>query len=165
MLTSVVYAFCKQITHYILGGFLMSKECNREFKVNQTVYLVDYWGTKNGSQAFEVQAKILRVDKKKKNFDAVLYGDTYQKYSFEDYGRLIFDTAEEAAEAANKLPKPKSVVYQKVGKEVCKKTVLGIDGHYVDGAYDLKIRLSGGKDASTKEIGISIFLNESDVRQ
>lgn len=36
----------------------MSKECKRDFKVNQTVYLVDYWGTNNGSQAFEAQAKI-----------------------------------------------------------------------------------------------------------
>lgn len=79
--------------------------------------------------------------------------------------RLIFDTAEEAVKAANKLPKPKLVVYQKIGKRVYKKTVFGIDGHYVDGAYDLKIRLNKGKDISTKEIGISIFLNESDARQ
>lgn len=143
----------------------MSKQCKREFKVNQTVYLVDYWGTNNGSQAFEARAEILHVDKKNKTFNAVLYGDTYQKYSFEDYGRLIFDTAEEAAKAANKLPKPKSFVYQKIGKRVYKKTVLGIDGHYVDGVYDLKIRLNKGKDVSTKEIGISIFLNESDARQ
>ena len=70
----------------------MSKECKRDFKVNQTVYLVDYWGTSNGSQAFEAQAKILQVDEENKTFDAVLYGDTYQRYSFEDYGRLIFDT-------------------------------------------------------------------------
>ena len=156
---------CRQITHYTLGGFLMSKECKRDFKVNQTVYLVDYWGTNNGSQAFETCAEILHVDKKSKTFNAVLYGDTYQKYSFEDYGRLIFDTAEEAVKAANKLPKPKSVIYQKIGKIVYKKTVLGIDGHYVDGVYDLKILLNKGKDVSTKEIGISIFLNESDARQ
>ncbi len=143
----------------------MSKECKRDFKVNQTVYLVDYWGTNNGSQAFEAEAKILQVDEENKTFDAVLYGDTYQKYSFEDYGRLIFDTAKEAAEAANKLPKPLSVVYQKIGKRVYKKTVSGISGHYVDNVYDLKIRLNKGKDVSTKEIGISIFLNESDARQ
>ena len=91
----------------------MSKECKRDFKVNQTVYLVDYWGTSNGTQAFETEAKILQVDEESKTFDAVLYGDTYQRYSFEDYGRLIFDTAKEANEAAGKLPKPGSVVYQK----------------------------------------------------
>lgn len=143
----------------------MSKQCKREFKVNQTVYLVDYWGTSNGSQVFEAQAEILHVDEENKTFNAVLYGDTYQKYSFEDYGRLIFDTAKEAAKAANKLPKPKSVIYQKIGKRVYKKTVLDIGGHYVDGVYDLKIRLNKGKDVSTKEIGISIFINESDARQ
>ncbi|MGN1298731.1 MAG: hypothetical protein ACI4UE_01960 [Candidatus Scatovivens sp.] len=143
----------------------MSKECKRDFKVNQTVYLVDYWGTYNGAQAFEAQAEIIHVDEKNKTFNAVLYGDTYQRYSFEDYGRLIFDTEEEAAEAADKLPKPKSVVYQKIGKRVYKKTVCGIGGHYVDNVYDLIIRLNKGKDVSTKEIGISIFLNESDARQ
>ena len=110
----------------------MSKECKRDFKVNQTVYLVDYWGTNNGTQAFEAEAKILQVDEENKTFDAVLYGDTYKRYSFEDYGRLIFDTAKEANEAAGKLPKPKSVVYQKIGKRVYKKTVSGINEHYVD---------------------------------
>lgn len=143
----------------------MSKEFKRDFKVNQTVYLVDYWGTKIGAQAFEAQAKILQVDEENKTFDAVLYGDTYQKYSFEDYGRLIFDTAKEANEAAGKLPKPKSIVYQKIGKRVYKKTVTDIGGHYVDGVYDLKICLNKGKEVSTKEMGISIFLNESDARQ
>ena len=143
----------------------MSKQCERDFEVYQTVYLVDYWGTDNGSQAFETQAKILQVNKDDRTFDAVLYGDTYQRYSFEDYGRLIFDTAKEAAEAANKLPKPLSVVYQKIGKRVYKKTVSGIGGHYVDNVYDLKIRFNKGKDISTKEIGTSIFLNESEARQ
>ena len=143
----------------------MSKKCKRDFKVRQTVYLVDYWGTDNGSQAFEAEAKILQVNEGNKTFDAVLYGDTCQSYSFEDYGRLVFDTAKEAAEAANKLPKPLSVVYQKIGKRVYKKTVSGIGGHYVENVYDLKICLNKGKDVSTKEIGISIFLNESDARQ
>lgn len=143
----------------------MKKECKHDFKVNQTAYLVDYWGTNNGSQAFEAQAKILQVDEENKTFDAVLYGDTYQRYSLEDYGRLIFDTAEEANEAAGKLPKTKSVVYKKIGKRVYKKMVCGIGGHYVDNVYDLIIHLNKGKDISTKEIGISIFLNESDARQ
>lgn len=93
------------------------------------------------------------------------YGDTYQRYSFEDYGRLVFDTEKEANKAAGKLPKPKSVVYQKIGKRVYKKTVSGIGGHYVDNIYDLLIRLNKGQDVSTKKIGISIFLTEADARQ
>ena len=143
----------------------MTEKGKRDFKVKQTVYVVDCWGAKNGMQAFEAYAKILYVDEKKRNFNAVLYGDTYQRYSFEDYGRLIFDTAEEANEAAGKLPKPKSVVYQKIGKRVYKKMVCGIGGYYVDNVYDLIIRLNKGKDISTKEIGIFIFLNEADARQ
>ena len=140
----------------------MSKECKRDFKVNQTVYLVDYWGTNNGTQAFEAEAKILQVDEENKTFDAVLYGDTYKRYSFEDYGRLIFDTAKEANEAAGKLPKP-NVIY--VNDAYTKNT--GIEKSRVlhHNVYDLIIRLNKGKDVSTKEIGISIFLNESDARQ
>ena len=143
----------------------MSNACKREFRVNQKVSVVDYWGTNEGSQAFATTAEILQVDEENKTFDAVLYGDTYQKYSFEDYGRLIFDTAKEASEAANKLPKPKSVIYQRIGKRVYKKDVLGIGGYYLDGVYDLIIYLKNGKDVSTKQIGISIFLNESEARQ
>ena len=143
----------------------MANECKRDFKVNQLVFVVDHWGTDNGSQAFRTSAKILQVNENAKTFEAVLYGDTYQMYSFEDYGRLIFDTAEKAAEAANKLPKPKSVIYQKIGKRVYKKTVLGISGHHVYGVYDLIICLDKGRDVSTKEIGISIFLNKSDAKQ
>jgi len=149
---------------YIYDITLMSNQCKRDFEVNQTVYLVDYWGTRDGTQAFEAKAEILKVDEQNKNFSAILYGDTLQRYSFEDYGRLIFDTVEEAVEAADKLPKPKSVVYQKIGKRVYKKTVLGIYGRYVDGVYDLMIDLNRGKNVSTKELGISIFLNESEAR-
>jgi len=143
----------------------MSKECKRDLKANQTVYLIDCWGTYNGSQAIGAQAKILQVNEKHKMFLAVLYGDTYQRYSLEDYGRLIFDTAEEAAEAADKLPKPKSVVYQKIGKRVYKKTVCCVGSRYVDNVLDLFIRFNKGKEVSTKEIGISIFLSESDARR
>ena len=143
----------------------MTEKGKRDFKVKQTVYVVDCWGAKNGMQAFEANAKILYVDEKKRNFNAVLYGDTYQRYSFEDYGRLIFDTKEEAKEAADKLPKPKSVVYQKIDEKTYKRTVCGIYGHYVGNVYDLVIRFEDGKEVSTKEIGISIFLTESAEKQ
>lgn len=143
----------------------MTEKGKRDFKVKQTVYVVDCWGAEDGMQAFEAQAKILYVDGKKRNFNAVLYGHTYKRYSFEDYGRLIFDTAEEAKEAADKLPKPKSVVYQKIDEKSYKRTVCGIYGHYVGNVYDLVIRFEDGKEVSTKEIGISIFLTESAEKQ
>lgn len=143
----------------------MSKTREREFKVEQKVYLVDCWGTGIGPQAFKTEAMIVYVNPEDKTFAAVLYGDTYQTYSFEDYGRLIFDTAEAAKEAADKLPKPKSVIYQIIGRRVYKKVVQGITAQCIDGVYDLMIHLSKGKDVSTKEIGISLFFNESDARQ
>lgn len=99
----------------------MLTECKRTFKVNQTVYVVDYWGTDNGTQAFEARAVIIEVDENNMTFGAILYGDTYQRYRFKDYGRLIFDTKEEAVIAANKLPKPGSFIYQRIGKKTYKK--------------------------------------------
>lgn len=142
----------------------MSKECKRDFKVGQTVYLVDFCRTNNGAQAFETKARILRVDKKEKTFVALLYRNTYQTYSFEDYGCLIFDTQKEAAEAADKLPKPKSVMYQKFRGKIYKRTVVGIDGNHDTGVYDLIIFFDV-YHASIKEIGKTVFFNEEDARQ
>ena len=143
----------------------MANALKRTFQVGEHVYVVDYWGTNDGTQAFKAQAEILKVDVTAETFTAVLYGDTYQKYSFKDYGRLIFDTSAEAVEAANNLPKPKTTVYQIIGKRVYKKVVEGVGGKYNDGTYDLVLCLNKGKDVSTKEIGHSLFINESDARK
>jgi len=139
----------------------MSKKCKREFKVKDIVYLADYWGV----QASRVRGRIVKVDEKKQTFDVIIYGDIYQRYKFEDYGRLVFDTPEEAEAVAEKLPKPDSFVYQKIGNRVYRKKVVGITGRYFDNGYDLIIVLNKGKSVSVKELGISLFLNESDARQ
>ena len=94
----------------------------------------------------------------------VLYGKTYQIYSFEDYGRLFFDTPEEAAKAANSIPKPGAIVVQITKKKVYKKVVIAIYGRYTDGVYDLVICLNRGKAVSTKELGKTLFLNELDAK-
>ena len=143
----------------------MENALKRSFERGESVYVVDYWGTNNGSQAFETSADVLSVDKENETFDAVLYGDTYQTYSFKDYGRLIFDTKKEAVAAADGLPKPKTTVYQVIGKRVYKKLVDCISGQYTDETYDLIVRLNKGKAVSTKEIGNSLFLSEADARQ
>ena len=143
----------------------MSNALKRSFQVGEHIYVVDYWGTTNGTQAFEAQAEIISVNAKTKTFTAVLYGDTYQNYSLKDYGRLIFDTSAEAIKATNNLPKPKTYLYQKIGKRIYKKIVEGIGGRYTNGTYDLVIRMNKGKDVSTKEIGHSLFINESDARK
>ena len=56
----------------------MANAFKRSFQVGERVYVVDYWGTNNGTQAFEAQAEILKVDVTAETFTAVLYGDTYQ---------------------------------------------------------------------------------------
>ena len=134
------------------------------YEVGDYVYAVDYWGMNNATQAFVTQAEILEIDAIANTFTAVLYGDTYQKYSFKDYGRLIFDTLVKANEAADSLPKPKTTVYQIIGRKIYKKTVEGIGGQYIDGTYDLVLHLNKGKDVSIKKIGHSLFIKESDAR-
>lgn len=143
----------------------MTNALKRDFKEGQCVYVVDYWGTINGMQGFVTRAEILEVDEKKQTFVAVLYTDTYQTYNFKDYGRLFFGTSNEAIGAVDKLPKPQTAVYQIVGNKVYKKLALGIGGQFIDGTFDLVVRLNKGKDVSTKEIGNSLFLNEFDARR
>lgn len=142
----------------------MENELKWNFQVGKQIYVVDYWGTKYGTQAIDAKAKIFEVDVTNKTITAVLYGDTYQVYSFKDYGRLIFDTKKEAIKAANNMPKPKSILYQIIGKRIYKKTVEGIYSHYTDGVYDLVIRFYKGKDISSKEIDHSLFISEIDAR-
>ena len=83
-------------------------------------------------------------------------------------GTLIFTgrvaEVEEAAKAADKLPKPKSIMYHKVGEKIHKRTVVGIDGNHDTGVYDLLIFFDV-YHASTKEIGKTVFFNEEDARQ
>ena len=115
----------------------MKNALERNFKEGQYVYVVHYWYTNNGMQAFKTWAKIFEIDESKQVFSAFLYDDTYKVYSFKDYGRLIFDTSNEAEEAAERLPKPQTIVFQVIGKKVYKKIVIGIDEQYTDGVYDL----------------------------
>lgn len=141
----------------------MNNALKRNFEKGQYVYVIDYWGTINGTQAFETQARIWNVNNKEKTFTAVLYGDTFQTYSFSDYKRLIFDTSNEAANAAKQFPKPQTIVYHVIGNRVYKKVVHGIYGKN-NGTYDLIIRLNKGNDISSKEINHSLFLTEKDAR-
>ena len=143
----------------------MKKALKRNFIVNETVFVVDYWGTGEGTQAFGTRAEIVKVDKKNKTITAVLYGDTYQVYSKHDFGRIIFDTADEANEVAKNLPTPKTTMFQRIGKKVFKKKVLGIIGEYIDGTYDLAVSFDRGKNIPIREIGRSLFLEETDARK
>jgi hypothetical protein len=77
---------------------------------------------------------------------------------------LIFDTSIEANTAASKLPHPGDVVYQRIGNRVYKKQMDSIGGGYVDDVYDLKICFKKGKSVSSKEMGVTVFLDESEAR-
>lgn len=148
----------------------MANALKRSFVRGERVYVVNYWGTNNGSQAFDAEAEVLKVDQKNETFRAVLHGDTFKVYSFKDYGRLIFDTKNEAIEAADKLPKPKTTMYQVIGKRVHKKIVNGIGGNYTNETFemtvpfDLVVHLNKGKAVSTKEIGATLFFNKEDAK-
>ncbi len=143
---------------------MLSKE-KRIFKKGQELYVVDCWGSSCGMQAFETYAEIIDIDEEAEGFDLVLYGDTYQRYNVKDYGRLIFDSKSRAAEVADKLPKPTSIVYQRIGNRVFKKTVVGVRNEYINGFTDLVICLNKGKSVPIGKIGIEIFLDESSARE
>lgn len=131
----------------------------RDFKIGERVYVVDYWNTGNGTEAIGTEADILLVDEEDKVFTGLLYGDTTELYSFNDYGRLIFDTLDEAVKAAEKIPKPGTKVHQTIGKKVYTKTVENISGQYIDGVYDLIIIFDKGSEVSIKEIGQSLIID------
>lgn len=137
----------------------------RKFKQGQTIYVVDCWGTDKGTAAIDTTAMIVKVNEKEKVFEAVLYGDTYQKYSFEDYGCLVFGDRSKAVEAAAKIPKPQTMVYQVIGNRVYTKKVIHINDVQLENGFDLKISLNRGKDISIKEIGVSLFHNKEDARK
>ena len=136
---------------------LTMSQVKREFNKNEDVFVVDYWGTEKGAAAFSARAHIIEVDEENRMFIGVLYGDTYQRYSFSDYGRIVFDTSIEANKAASKLPKPGDIIYQKVGNKVYKKEVHSISGGHVNGVYDLEICFKKGKNISIKEFGVTLF--------
>lgn len=143
----------------------MTVTLKRDFKPGEYVYVVDCWHSHDGTRAIGAKAKIMEVDNKSKSFIAVLYGIIPQTYSFNDYGRLIFDTEDEAIKTANKLPKPQTTIYQIIDKRIYKKKVEDISGQYMDGTRDLVIRLNDGKNVSIREIGYSLFFDKTDVRK
>ncbi len=137
----------------------------RTFIIGEKIGVVDYWspGIGLGEQAYAIYGKIIQINQEKQTVMIVLYGSTYIQYSINDYGILFFDTLDEAQEAASKLPKPKSTIYQKIGAKVYKRYVYGISGEYNDGIFDLVVRFNRIDGISIKEIGKTLFLSESDV--
>ncbi len=143
----------------------MSNKEKRIFKKGEVLYVIDCWGTTCGMHAFEASARIIHVDEEIGSFDAVLYGDTYQRYNVKDYGRLIFDDESEAKKAAYKLPKPNSYVYQLIGNRVFEKIVVGVRNENINNFTDLVVHLNKGKSVPIGRIGIELFLDESSARE
>lgn len=139
----------------------MSNTEKRITKKGQFLYVIDCWGTTNGMQAFQTSALVIEVDEKTESFTAVLYGDTYQRYSMKDFGRIIFDTEDEAETATEKLPKPGVKVYVLNSGVLQEKIVKGVIESQIEGFSDLVIKLIGGEVFSIKEIGNIILLSNS----
>ena len=142
----------------------MGDSLNRCFEKNQPIYVVDYYGIGMKTEAIGTRAYIVCYDKDRQIFKAILYGDTYNTYSVKDAGRLFFNSLGEAVRAANKLPKPHTIMYQKKDNNIYKKEIVGIRGHYVDGVYDLVVCFNRGESVSIKEIGHTLFFKEADAR-
>ena len=142
----------------------MQDSIKRCLEDNQPIYVVDYYGIGRKTEAIGTRAYIVCYDKDRQIFKAMLYGDTYNTYSIKDAGRLFFDSLSEAVRAADSLPKPHTIMYQKKEKKVYKKEVAGIRGHYVNGVYDLVICFNRGECVSIKEIGHTMFFEEADAR-
>lgn len=142
----------------------MKDSIERCLEENQPIYVVDYYGIGDKTEAIGLRAYIVSYDKDKQIFKAILYGEEFVTYSIEDEGRLFFYTLKEAVNAADSLPKSHTTMYQKKDNKVYKKEVEGIRGHYVEGVYDLVICFNRGKCVSIKEIGHTLFFKEADAR-
>jgi hypothetical protein len=139
----------------------MKKE--NSLKEGDTKWVVDYWGTVDGSRAFETEAII--VDVGDEYIGVELYGDSYQIYRKSDYGIIIFDNEKEAHKVAQGLPIPGTTIYTlSKDNKILKRTVTGVDGHYDrDGMYELCLRVFVNKKYPIKELGVSLFLDKDEV--
>lgn len=131
----------------------MANANKRTFKQGEEVYVIDWWG----ANAVVARAEILSVQKRTNTFMAVLYGDTYQKYCFDDYQKIIFDDWFSANNKLNTIPKEGYVVYQVKGKRVYKKIVDSICGRKKEKGMDVIIRFTKGDPVSIRQLGITIF--------
>ncbi|MBP3255668.1 MAG: hypothetical protein J6M60_04175 [Clostridia bacterium] len=143
----------------------MKESLKRILEKDKVVYVIDYWGYTKGSKAIVTSATILDVDYKHKILVALLYGDTYNRYKFEDYGRLIFNTETEANTFASKIPDPGSIIFQIIGTKVYSKSVRNIRGKNDEGCHDLVIEFDRGSCISTKELGHTIFSKREEARK
>lgn len=143
----------------------MKESLKRFLEKGKDVYVIDYWGGNNGTKAFVSRATVLNVDSKNKRFLLFLYGDTYIRYKFEDYGRLIFDDESKANSVACKIPDPGSIVFQIIGQKVYSKVIRCVHGKNVNGIYDLFFEFDRGHGISIKELGQTIFSNREEARK
>lgn len=137
----------------------MATTQKRRFHKGEKVYLVDCLGTSSGPRAFANIATVYVAEET--SLILKLEGRTYQKYSMNDYNRLIFDTRAEAEKAASKLPKPNSIIYRKNKDNTTRKYVVrGIWYKVMYGIVKLVIKLENGEDIFIDRIGVDIFLSK-----
>lgn len=144
------------------------QNASRNFNDGDVVSVVDTWGGK----AIATTARILHVSKRKKKFMAVLSEDTYRRYDFADYGRIIFDTAEEAKNVADKIPVPGTIVYILKRGKIHEERVIDVcSKHNKEGVADIIIKLVEDEEAyitaniSIKQIGEVLFSSKEDAEK
>lgn len=138
---------------------------SRKFEKNQTIYVIGCWGTSNGTRSIVDEAVIVDVDEEKEMIVAVLFGDVYERYRFEDYGQLIFMESDDAWDKESKIPRPRSDIYQIIKNRVYKKKAVCIYCDYHEDYVKLYMGVNRGKAIPIKEVGVSVFLNEEDARK
>ena len=142
----------------------MSDACKREFMIGQIIYAVDSKQT----QPIVRKAQIIQISGSEKKLLAVFpydMGDGTHIYSFSDYGRLYFFDKKEAMDAADKLPKPNTTLYEIVNAHVRKRVVYGLWSNHFSGDFDLYIRFKNKKSISTKELNVTLFFDKKTAKQ
>lgn len=137
--------------------------CEEKFKKWDWVFVIELWLKDGCLQPFGTGAHVVEIDEESKTIKVKICGSTYRTYSYEDFGRLVFNNKELADKATKKYPKNGDTIYQVEDDKTSPKKVLGIIYKYVNGVMDLFIKFEDGKEVSSKEIGKTIFLKEEDI--
>jgi hypothetical protein len=148
----------------VVVSHIVTKE--RTLKEGDYIFVIDCRKTEEGIKADAFTAKVFRINPKQKTISAYVFYECnkllYKRdrhYSFNDYGRLFFDTEAEALEASQKIPKPKQAVYKKIGNRYYIRIVTRIVGMHCLDTFDLYISLDKGYGLiSIKDIGTKLFI-------
>lgn len=141
----------------------MAKNIKPTLEEGTVLYVVDYWATTDGPRAFATKADVTAINNEARTFEAVLYGEVYQTYTFDDLGFIVFDSAQEAAAAAKKLPLPKTEIFLIKNGKVLRRIVEGVMEDTSKETLELVVCLNAGEDVPISELGKTLFTKKEDA--